>query len=223
MRLFESQKSRNERIFVSEVGGFLSDKIKSAKIGNSKSYSDLLAISCGLAKQLVSQLKIVSWVWGKGDKERGLALCEVCIQPALSLWLDRGVNKAGYPMEALINTRKNAISTTLHILGTYSEDKFRDLVNLDIQYRYDLDVREQKRLSLFYSDLLISKLLESVGHDGYIDWERQSFPVCKLGDICFKNMQDPHGELGYNLKERTLLISILEYYREMAKSPGGAT
>jgi hypothetical protein len=210
MGLFESQKTRNKRIF-DEAFNEISSAIYQAvdkDLDRFYTHSSWVSGASILAQSVVERVNSLKHAWGKGGKEKALTLTEVCVQPMISIYFRSIEKQLEHPddakLEYLKEGKKGAMSNILNILGTMSEEKIMDFLNLDTQYKYEEDFRElrektrEEGVSLWYASLLMSKLRKAVGFSEYVNWDKQTFPVKQESDFSFVDENKPYGDLGFD-------------------------
>jgi len=162
-----------------------------------------------LSEWLVDDLDVAKRAWGKGDAQRAIALIEVCIQPMITIWCRDFYAQAGHDFsdEERQENKEVIMSNVMYMLGTVSntkagEGKLKRFLNLDAQWNYQEDRREEREkqgdngISLWYVTLLASMVQRALGYKGFINWRQQAFPVTQHRDFCFKDKNRPFGAWG---------------------------
>ena len=227
MGFFESQKSRNRRIFdgvFTEILGAIYQAVDKDP-ESFHLYSSWVSGAKGLAQTLVKEVDSLKGAWRKGDKEKAIKLCEVCVQPMISIWFRNIEKQLEHPdnekTEYVKEAKRTAMANILNILETKSEEKIRDFINLDIQYKYEEDFRElrektgEKGMSLWYASLLMSKLRKAVGFNEFINWDKQTFPVKQESDFSFINENHPYGDLGFDFDGEVVIKTLIPIHGAM--------
>jgi len=190
--LFESQESRTKRILdqttkllVNRVYEALDDRYYRGV------YCAWFAGATFLAGPLITRVECIKKLWGKGDEQKAIPLYEVCVQPMMSVWFRQVERPKEIPENVKFQGKKNAISNVLDLIGSYSEEKVRDFLNLDTQYNYEQDFAEVRKntgeegISTWYATLLIARMKEAWGFQRIIQWDRQVFPIKESNDYSF--------------------------------------
>jgi len=144
-----------------------------------------------LAYHLITKAESIKKLWGKGDEQKVISLYEVCVQPMISIWFRHVEKQREIFKETKLQGKKNAISNTLDLIGSYSEEQVRDFLNLDIQYNYEEDFAKKREntgeegISTWYATLLIAKIKEAWMSKKLILWDEQVFPIKQSSDYSF--------------------------------------
>ena len=225
MGLFKTQKSINEELFFAICKQYQKKFFELSTVSDEISYyCALLNAASSLACHMLEIDKSLRKAWGKGSPAQAIAICGICVQPMISIWLSYTDAQMSYPEGERQDVGKTTISNMLNVLGTYSDKKVEHFLKLDLQYVYDHTISENKRISMYYIDLFLSKLAAELGYQNYIDWDKQTFPVKYNADFCFINPNNPYFGFGYDLKSRmsTIMaipqagVAMLESYKYFA-------
>ena len=109
---------------------------------------------------------------GTIDKEKALALTKLFTLLMLSQafrWLEEHNSEEQKPKKVNLT----AVSNVLGLFGDSSEEAIKDFLNMDDQFKYELEHQEHMT---HIAVLLLAKACEACGHK-CIDWDRVSFPV----------------------------------------------
>jgi hypothetical protein len=188
MPLFESQKSRDKRLFAtvaSRVSSILSslvtDEDDRKVYALTTSYLAVLAGGTVAAKQVVEHCICVKKAWGKGDEEKALALIKLFTLVMLSRWYVWLDEKQQPSEDERRQARVMAGSNILRLFGDDSENAIEDFLNMDIQYNYEWDSTARVPM-LKMNSLILAKACEACGHPA-INWSRIAFPVKEWQDV----------------------------------------
>jgi hypothetical protein len=180
MPIFESQKSRNKRLFETvslRLYHRFSDLITDES--DKEIYLALLAGGTIAANGVAEACEYIKRAWGKGDEEKALALIKLFTLYMLSVWC-RWVEKGKqYPEHERRQVRKVAASDILQLFGDNSEKSIKDFLDMDTQYNYELD-NNMKMIKMSF--LVIAKACEACGKN-YVNWGRVVFPIKELQDV----------------------------------------
>lgn len=188
MSLFESQKSKNKRLFAtvaSRVSGILSSLVTGEDdrkvYALATSYLAVLAGGTVAANLVVEWCECVKKAWGKGDEEKALALIKLFTLAMLSrwyIWLDE---KQQPSKDERRQARVMAASNILRLFGDDSKNAVEDFLNMDIQYNYEWDSTARMPM-LKMNLLLLAKACEACGQPA-INWGKVAFPVKEWQDV----------------------------------------
>ena len=210
MGLFKSQKSVNEGLFNATYEKYRQKSFDLPLSGDDLCiYHYWLFCSKSLANNLLNGDKSLMKAWGEGSPAQAAAMCEVCVQPMISMWYGNADTQASHSRAEIRQAKKLAISNILHLFGTYTDIRVQHFFDLDQQYIYDTTISENKRISLYYIDLFLSKLAAALGYQNYIDWDKQTFPVKYNADFHFVNPNNPYLDFGLEVKSRISTISSI--------------
>jgi len=192
MPLFESQESRTKRI-LDQTTKHLINRVYEALDDRyyRNMYCAWFAGATFLAHPLITKAESVKKVWGKGDEQKVIPLYEVCVQPMMSIWFRHVEKPKELPEKVKLQGKKNAISNVLDLIGSYSEEKVSDFLNLDTQYNYEQDFADARKntgeegISTWYATLLIARIKEAWGFKKIIQWDKQVLPIKQSSDYCF--------------------------------------
>lgn len=192
MPLFESQELRNKRI-LDQTTKRLINRVYEAVDDRyyCNVYCAWFAGATFLAHPLITRVDCIKKLWGKGDEQKVIPLYEVCVYPMMSIWFRHVEERKEIPENVKLQGKKNAISNVLDLIGSYSEEKVRDFLNLDTQYNYEQDFAEVRKntgeegISTWYATLLIARMKEAWGFQRIIQWDRQVFPIKESNDYSF--------------------------------------
>lgn len=180
MSLFESQKSKNKRLFAtvaSRVSGILSslvtDEDDRKVYALTTSYLAVLAGGEVVAYLVVENCACVKKAWGEGNEEKALALIKLFTLDMLSEWY-RWLDEKKQPSEdERRQARVMAASNILRLFGDDSENAVEDFLNMDSQFNYE---RDNNTRLVTISHLLLAKACEACGQS-CINWGKVVFPV----------------------------------------------
>lgn len=164
-----------------------------------------------LAHKLVAEMGCLRSLWGKGDEEKAMSLYEVCVCPMLSIWFRQVEQPRGISGGVLSQAKENAIFNMLSLIGTYSEAKARDAMNLDRQYNYERDLADTRKdigVSTWYATLLIAKLKEAWEARKILDWDNQSFPIIESKDYKFVGQASVTDIIGHSDSQLTDILLL---------------
>jgi len=225
MPLFESQKSRNKRLFDT-----VSDRLYysfSTLITDDydkQVYLGLLLGGTVAAKQVVESGVeyggCIKEVWGKGSEEKALALIKLFTLCMLSTWYRWLDEQEQHPEDEQRLAREMAASGILALFGDNTENAVRDFLNMDIQYNYDW-ANKTKRMPMFkWSSLVLAKACEACGQPA-INWSRIAFPVKEWQEVVdaeaiidHRPFIDYRGTVALRICEVTGVETISKYFKE---------
>jgi len=150
-----------------------------------------------LAYHLITKAESIKKLWDRGNEEKVIPLYEVCVHPMISIWFRYVEKHKGISEATKLQGKKNAISNTLDLIGSYSEEKVRDFLNLDTQYNYEEDFAEVREstgeggISTWYATLLIAKIKEAWMSKKLILWDEQVFPIKQESDFSLARQASP--------------------------------
>lgn len=225
----ESQKSRNKRIFDEVFKWFVNETHREFTDEEYyfHTYCAWFVGAGGLAQTLVEEVDTIKKAWDKGDTDRAVALCELCVEPMISIWYDKLEEKIKHLQEDREKALRIAMSNVLNLLGTYSQNKIRDFLGWDIQHRWEnkrKEVRQRKGeagMSLWYCFLLISKAEEICDMPPLIDWDRQTYPITHSGDFKLltgkipPHCQDLETYIAVKMSIPISGVAMLKYFNSM--------
>ena len=188
MPLFESQKSKNKRLFATvaaRISGILSSLVTDEDDRKVRalttSYLAVLAGGTVAANLVVEWCECVKKAWGKGDEEKALALIKLFTLVMLSrwyIWLDE---KQQPSEDERRQARVMAASNILRLFGDDSKNAVEDFLNMDSQYNYEWDSSARMKM-LKMNWLILAKACEVCGQPA-INWSRVVFPVKEWQEV----------------------------------------
>lgn len=186
MPLFESQKSRNARLFSATLSFLLRRLYDLVNDEDSrKILTSWLIGGSAAATAAVEVCEPLKKAWGKGDEEKALALIELFTLCMLSQQL-RGTEEMGMvPKDKHRQAFESKALDILCLFGHESESALEGFWKMDIQFSYLVEAEDDVGRFINFGVLLLAKACEACGCP-LIDWSKVSFPVKSLHDDLFK-------------------------------------
>ncbi len=138
-------------------------------------FASLLTGGYTTANAMVNLCHGVKKVWGEGDKSKALALTELGTLLLLSQTF-RWIEGQHAEKSEASATNLAVVSKTLTLFDDNSEVAIKDFLNLDLQFKYEVDHKNDMTHFRVY---LMVKACEACGHK-CMDWEKVSFPIKSL-------------------------------------------
>lgn len=143
--------------------------------GTRRLYRALLAGGSVTARAVVNQCQGIRGVWAGGDEKKALALTRLFTMMMLSQCY-RWLSGKEPVSEEQTGARETAASNIGHLFGDGTRAAVKELFDIDIQFKYDL---ENKSHLVHMGSLILAKASDACGHRS-IDWSKVSFPVKSL-------------------------------------------
>ena len=153
-----------------------------------------LAAAAEMGRMVVTEIEQLRNLWGEGDREKAFSVMAVCVLPIMSHWF-RTREKYDRELAEMLKDRpelikepvgpeeeRKSVEGMVDFLGRGGEDAVKLAVNMDLQHR-EAHPEEGEGKPWWYTILLLSKLLEALGGQGFVDWDKTSFPVREETDI----------------------------------------
>ncbi len=236
MPLFESQKSRNKRLFDKWAAEIF--RLIARHVSDEYDWRAHLAWLVGgrvAANGLVQESDCVKKPWGKGDETKALALTKVFTLHMISHWYRNIDEQQQHSDDERRQAREVAASSMLRFFNMYlspgdsdaSAKDVKDFMNMDIQFNWDLDKETRtggSRIGLLIYPLLLAKACEACGQR-CVDWSRVTFPVDSHQQLVDEGAI-VNGRPFSSFEEWVILISrvfagvqgMFRYYRETVKT-----
>jgi len=218
--VFKSQRSRNQELFFEAATRRFSPlahtRARSSTVAEIDTYMVWFFGAAYMGALLVENLDVFKRRWGRGSERAAFALCEVCIQPMMSIWYSNLIDQLDETekpsQETQREVKERVFSEILTIFGTapegrQREGKLRRFLNLDTQWTHYLESsngsEEQGEgagngIPWKYGILLSSMVDRALGGTGFIDWRAQNqmtFPLTGFQEESFC-LLDPEKGLG---------------------------
>ncbi|MCH8901839.1 MAG: hypothetical protein IIC88_06025 [Chloroflexi bacterium] len=201
MPFFESQKSKDQRLFAGQLEMLL-QKLSSLMDGEDYKHHSAWVFGGSVAGNVVvashgSELELLRQAWGKGDSGKARALIEVFTFPMISRWYRNLESQMQVPADQKKLARRISASNILTLFDSSSEDEVDEFMGMDSQFNYERDLLEDKahpRTRMEEAILLLSKALRACGYPSRVAWTKLELPVEDLRDLA-EQLGEQAGEL----------------------------
>jgi len=184
MPLFESQEARNKRLFNDEFEALYNLVSQLSPDDSDRRLHAAWLLGGWSAAQIALAVPSLEKAWGKGDRTKARALMEIFVLAMMSWWY-RQLDKSQQRSEGERRTaRVVAASNILMLFENYSEEAVAEVMNMDIQFNWDLDQNERQagRLWLF-GHFLMSKALEACDQPSRLSLRSLTLPCTRFEDV----------------------------------------
>ncbi len=196
MPLFESQKQRNDRLFLSVLEASLkSIKVwvaqeESTMAGDEAQYYYALYSAWILGGSAAASIAVgtserLKEAWGKGDERKALALTELFTLPMISSWYRTISAEEKHSAEDRARACQIAVSNVCAFLDSDPKEAMEKFVVLDSQLNHDKDKLEDAEAEgvPLASYALLGAMAEYICHGLKLNLTGINFPVAHSHDL----------------------------------------